>query len=527
MKRWMLTLALAMLPTVAHAQLTPMPNPLITWFGLAGLVLDDGGLCVFQAGTSTLAATYTTAAGSVANANPVRFNASGRATSGGVFLTPGSSYKFVLKDFTGVSVPTCIPDSGVTIWSVDNVEAVPGSSAAVDIIGTAGETITAGQVVYLSDGSGAKNAGQWYLADADLTYAGALPIIGMAPNDVTSGSSGSFRIQGAIDGLTSLNAGSDYFVSSTPGAVTVTAPAFARLVGRAESATVMIVAPNPRSTPISPREPCGRLTLTTGVPVTTSDVTAATTVYYAPYGGCNSISTYNGSVWVQQTFAEISIAVPATTSQMYDVFAYDNAGTLTLELTAWTNDTTRATALTTQNAVYVKTGAVTRLYLGSVRTTAVSGQTEDSVTKRYLWNYYHRVLRVMRVVEATASWTYSAATFQQANASAANQLDYVMGVQEDAVRADVRSIASNNNGNVQWVVGIGLGSTTVDSATTSHGTQQQTANSTSPVSATYVGFPGIGRRTLVWIERGDGSVTTTWRSAVLYGLSGIIGEVWG
>jgi hypothetical protein len=52
----------------------------------------------------------------------------------------------------------------------------------------------------------------------------------------------------------------------------------------------------------------GRLTLTSATPVTTSDVTAATTVYFALYNG-DSISLYDGTRWKKQRFTEVSIPV--------------------------------------------------------------------------------------------------------------------------------------------------------------------------------------------------------------------------
>ena len=275
--------------------------------------------------------------------------------------------------------------------------------------------------------------------------------------------------------------------------------------------------------------PGGRLSLTTGVAVTTSDVTAATTLYYTPYKN-DKIVLFDGTNWKQYTFTERSIAVPATTSTMYDVFLYDNAGTLTLELTSWTNDTTRATALTTQNGVLVKTGALTRRYLGSFRTTGVSGQTEDSAAKRYVFNYYNRVLRVMRVVEATNTWTYQTNTYRQANNSTANQLDCVIGVSEDVVEASVQAIARNDQAanTVSLDVGIGIDSTTTNSA------QRMTAGSNTVVSgnqnlsAEYIGYPGVGRRTLVWLEKSTAAGTTTWTgdnndpTAIQSGIAGII-----
>ena len=54
--------------------------------------------------------------------------------------------------------------------------------------------------------------------------------------------------------------------------------------------------------------PCsgGRLTLTTAVPETTSDVTAATTVYYTPYLH-DRVTIYDGTRWNEYTFSELSI----------------------------------------------------------------------------------------------------------------------------------------------------------------------------------------------------------------------------
>lgn len=62
----------------------------------------------------------------------------------------------------------------------------------------------------------------------------------------------------------------------------------------------------------SPSHISGRLTLTTNVPVTTSDVTNASTIYFTPYKG-NIIWLYDGVRWVSLNFPQISI--PATQSQ--------------------------------------------------------------------------------------------------------------------------------------------------------------------------------------------------------------------
>ncbi|MCR4341003.1 MAG: hypothetical protein NUW01_14070 [Gemmatimonadaceae bacterium] len=278
----------------------------------------------------------------------------------------------------------------------------------------------------------------------------------------------------------------------------------------------------------------GRLTLTTATPVTTADVTAATTLYFTPYRG-NRISIYDGSNWRIYAFTEVSIAVPATTSTTYDVWGYISGGALALELLAWTNDTTRATAIALQNGVYVKSGTTTRRYLGSFRTTGSSGQTEDSLAKRYVWNYQNRVQRVMKVVEATNSWTYTTATFRQANAGAGNQIDYVQGVSEDPVYAKVIALAANGagSGGIDVAVGVGVDSTSVNSALLTSGVDIAGVLTNLRVAmptCEYYGFPGVGRHYLAWLEYSEATDTTIWygdNNAPTVSQSGIVGVLMG
>lgn len=255
----------------------------------------------------------------------------------------------------------------------------------------------------------------------------------------------------------------------------------------------------------------GRLTLTTGVPVTTADVTAAETLYFTSYRG-NRIALFDGSSWVIRTFTEVSIDVPDVTG-VHDVFAYDNSGSVTLEVLVWTNDTTRATALTTQNGVLVKTGQTSRRYLGTFySTTAGNGQIEDSLANRYLWNYYNRVRRPMRVLEATDTWAYTTATVRQANGSTANQLNLVIGVSEESVAAQIQARFSNSSAGVPVVVGVGVD---VTNAFTSGGlfpgASSQVVNLINACAGEWKGYPGIGKHFLSWNEHSDATGTTTWR----------------
>jgi hypothetical protein len=281
--------------------------------------------------------------------------------------------------------------------------------------------------------------------------------------------------------------------------------------------------------PVQNNTVAGRLTLTSGLPVTTANVTAAINVYFTPYMG-NQISLYDGSSqWNSFTFTELAIAVPGTTNTIYDVFIYDNTGTPTLELTAWTNDTTRATALTLQDGVYVKSGATTRRYLGSFRTTAVSGQTEDSLTKRWLWNYYNRVDRLMLRNEATTSWTYTSATFRQSNNSAANQLDFLIGVTEDAILVFAASASTSTAGQAAVNCGIGLDGIINNATEYNAGITQSTVGQAAGY-ANYNAMVAVGRHYLTWLEAGTASGTQTWYGNKTTGAlaqNGIFGTIKG
>lgn len=523
-----LALTLLCASTPQAQQGTVMPVPKQQFFDNNGDPLADGLLYTYAAGTSTPLATCTTVDNPcvVPNANPVELDSAGRAT---VYLS-AASYKFILADA-----------DNVTIWTQDFVSSVAPYNVYLDIAGTAGENLAAGDTACLSDGTGARTQGRWYKCDADFTYASSeAPFVGMAPSAITSAASGSIRLQGLVTVTGPLGIGTTYYASATAGALTATVPTNARVIGVAHTATSVLVAPLESKLPnlssaailnaiqLSALVP-GRCSLTTGLAVTTADVTAATTLYYAlsPKRG-TQIGLYTGSVWVVSTIAQLSIAVPATTNQMYDVWVDYNDGTPALAVTAWTSDTARATALTTQDGIYVKTGDTQQRYVCSFRTTAVSGQTEDSFAKRFVWNYYNQATRRMRVLEGTNTWSYNTATWRQANASTANQLAFVIGVADVELNADLR-VVSTASAAVAISTAIGLDSTTAPTTPGNYGMGAYTTSALNLESAVALQvYPAVGYHFAAWLEIGDGSGNTvTWigdngGTTIQSGLSGVI-----
>jgi len=274
---------------------------------------------------------------------------------------------------------------------------------------------------------------------------------------------------------------------------------------------------------------CGRITLTTATPVTSGNVTGATTVYFTPYKG-NAVSLYDGAKWVPAIFAELSQATSDTTkspaavanNSNYDLFVWDDSGTLRCTRgPAWTSDTARGTGagtteLESLEGRYVNKVAITNgpaaqrgLYVGTIRSDG-SAQINDSLTKRHVWNYFNRVARPVVVNDATGSWTYSTASFRQANGSTANQIAVVIGLQEDTLTVNCSHSAVGPDATIrQFFSGIGIDSSTVNSAT---GANLQGATSSIQVSAncTYSGFPGLGSHEIRWLEKADGTATWTW-----------------
>lgn len=271
-----------------------------------------------------------------------------------------------------------------------------------------------------------------------------------------------------------------------------------------------------------------RLTLTSNVPVTTTDVTGASTLYLTPYNG-NQIALYTSGQWVLLTSTQVSLALSGLTNNtLYDVFAYNNAGTVTLETAAWSNSgagtSARATALAYQDGVLVRSGDVTRRYLGTFRSTGTT-TTEDSAAKRFLYNYGSRIQRRLTANDSTASWTYTTATWRAANNNTTDgvgRASFVIGVAEDAISINRVSISANT-ANGQTSGGIGLNSTSANNADV---TAFQTTTNVVGTNASFFGVPSVGFNFVQSVEWSQAVGTSTFYGEIISGIkSGIAGTI--
>jgi hypothetical protein len=287
--------------------------------------------------------------------------------------------------------------------------------------------------------------------------------------------------------------------------------------------------------PISNRICDGRLTLTSGTPVTTSDVTGATTVYFTPFIG-NEIALYTGSMWRVYRFSEISVALGTlANASNYDIFAYDSAGVATLAIgPAWTSDTARGsgagtTELATQDGVLVNNvsisggpGAKAGRYLGSFRTTATTttedsggGSTTQVGGRRFLYNHYSRTLRTAIVIDTTDAWSYTTATIRQANGASGNKVEYLSGVADLFIEAAALTCVFIHDSSANGArVAVGIDSTAAFSGLVQGGYNSipgadvHGGGINVSIFGRYLGYPGLGYHQIYWLEKGGDGICT-------------------
>jgi hypothetical protein len=371
-------IVLAAAATVNAQTYTLAPAPYQTFLSNAGVIVNNGCIWTYLAGTTTNATTYSDTAGTP-NLDPIRSDAAGRFTA---YLVVGTNYKFVYES-------TCTPPSthGTVVRTQDNILAIPGASATVDISGTAGEALTLGQCAYLSDGSGGKTVGLWYKCDAANTYSSIAPEIGLVVNSIAIGNVGLLRQQGGVSGLSSLSVGAKYFLG-TAGALTTTAPTFARLVGQADTATSLVVSANPPLAAVAMLQGKGTLWVPAVAmsPTVTNGVTGPTIAELtAGNPNITTLSFVNGA----QKNAQFAVAFPKSwnagtvTYQAYWTGTAAGAGTTIwgLQCLGVANGVTLDTAFGTAIEVTSTFSAVKQVHVAAESAAlTITGAAADTLT---------------------------------------------------------------------------------------------------------------------------------------------------
>ena len=126
--------------------LAPIGNG-FQFFDANGRPLNGGFLYTYLAGSTTPAATYTTNTGLIANTNPIVLGSDGRPPQE-IWLTSGTSYKFVLTD-----------NSYVTIGTYDNLYGIVNAAPVAN-------PVPSGAIIMWSGSIGSIPAG-YYICDGN------------------------------------------------------------------------------------------------------------------------------------------------------------------------------------------------------------------------------------------------------------------------------------------------------------------------------------------------------------------------
>lgn len=302
--------------------------------------------------------------------------------------------------------------------------------------------------------------------------------------------------------------------------------------------------------------PQGRLTLTTGTPVLSSDVVAATTVYYTAYNG-NLVPVYDGASFVLRSFPS-DLALTLNSNHVagahYDVFTYWDGAALQIATgPAWNTATASlgargagagTTEITRTNGLLVnrhdmsfRNGSTTGTidvnrgtFLGSIYMDGSAGQVTCHVSygqsrKWGVWNAYNRRIIKLLAGDPTATWSYTTDALRAANGAAANCLDIFSGLPEEWFDIEYSIFASGNLASNKYFnprVGIGYNSATVASGKLGRaGTNTDSGNVINilpsvTVTAKYDAVPTIGYNRITALEGNATSDNVTWNGTSSY-----------
>jgi hypothetical protein len=206
-----------------------------------------------------------------------------------------------------------------------------------------------------------------------------------------------------------------------------------------------------------------------------------------------------------------------------------------LEVLNWTSGTARATAITRVNGVWTKSGDATRRYLGTVRprsatTYAIRRQPNWTVGTAAvdIWNVDNRKQTNVVIQSPGSDWTYSTATYRQANAQTNAQIDTLAGLAGDCASLVLLATVSSTGAGAGDKAGVAISGALSSSQTylrvfatvnSTVGTVELTAFSQDQVPL------GVGA--FKWLEKGTGSGTNTWYGdTATENQSGLGGVIW-
>jgi hypothetical protein len=263
----------------------------------------------------------------------------------------------------------------------------------------------------------------------------------------------------------------------------------------------------------------GRLTAESAKYVSTTDQTLDSTIYFCgPTGGNFRTWLWTPNKYTEWVYPQISLSMASLTANYpYDIFIHDNSGIPTLSHSVWSSATGRMTAIEMDEAGIIhKNNARTHRYLGTIYLNA-TGIFQDTIYSRGIWNLYNQRRRTLLAPMTGTYWTYGTATIRASNSNTTlnnMRCDWVQGMSDSEVNLVFRQQCGYSGTGYGWC-GIGIDSTSSDSAQINNAFYVSTDSRWATIASEYRGFPGIGYHYGQCLENSPGGV-----SLYFYGLDG-------
>jgi hypothetical protein len=243
-----------------------------------------------------------------------------------------------------------------------------------------------------------------------------------------------------------------------------------------------------------------------------------------------TISTVNGksqiilSANATADGENIALTYKDPASKLIDLCLYDDAGTLKAKKVAWSNASTRATALTRRDGILVLSGDPASLYIGTYYVGTTPGQTTFTSVNRFIWNLYNQKPYTLQANSIATHATTSTA-FTLMNASWDSAVSFINGIKQRYEFFCSAQGGSNISTNYTFQIGIGIDSNSVSSSPVTEQVHMVgTANDRfhGGLRAIYVATFPAGYRYVSALERAPGG-----NLMVLNAFFGSVSGFWG
>jgi len=221
------------------------------------------------------------------------------------------------------------------------------------------------------------------------------------------------------------------------------------------------------STDINSNISNGRLTLSSGDPSCLN--CSGVTLYYSPYNG-NSISLYDGNIWVKTSFNNRIVATFSSLSSntLYDVFGYLNNDILSFDVVPWEmwepswqdsedpfyntkTSSFRIEEISKFDGIYIMLSDNTKKYLGTIYTGS-SNIFMDTYKQRLIFNQYNRISKPLKSLVKGSYWVTSSTGWSPITSTFIDPILVINGT-DSICNVDIKLSVTLNGSNNSYALG--------------------------------------------------------------------------